>query len=59
MRLVRVFAAEKQADVATIERLTRELAEARDVLAFFRSVILSGEGWTETCQERFDTAQGE
>ena len=34
-----------------------ELAVARECLAFFRSVIQSGESWTETCEEKFKAAR--
>ena len=34
----------------------RQLAEARRALGFFASVIMSGEPWTEVCEQRYRAA---
>lgn len=44
-------AAEKRAETAEAQ-----LAEARRALGFFASVIMSGEPWTEVCEQRYRAA---
>lgn len=36
-----------------------KIAELQRCLAFFASVIKSGESWTSTCQQKFDEAMEE
>lgn len=39
------------------DRLDDEIAALKSCLAFFASVIKSGEPWTETCQKQYDEAR--
>ena len=39
-----------------VDRLRTRLAALEGLAAFFRSVIKSGEPWTEQCQEEYDAA---
>lgn len=40
---------------AALMKSSMRFTEARHVVAFFASVIKSGEGWSDTCQEMLDS----
>lgn len=40
---------------AALMKASMRLTEAQKVAAFFASVIKSGEGWSDTCQEMLDS----
>jgi hypothetical protein len=68
VRAVESVVADVNKDAALIETLAQRtqqlaatkiaLAAAREVLPFFRSVIKSGEEWTDTCETRYQAAMG-
>ena len=47
---------ERETESFTLYTLRAERDALRTVAAFFRSVILSGEQWSEQCQEMYDAA---
>jgi hypothetical protein len=68
VRAVESVVADVGKDTALMETLAQRtqqlantkiaLAAAREVLPFFRSVIKSGEEWTDTCETRYQAAMG-
>lgn len=59
IRRVKIFAAETDQSRSAVigsaleAHLSGETDRAIRALAFFRSVILSGESWSDTCEETF------
>jgi len=47
----------KEVRVSRLEAMESEIERLRKCLAFFRSVIKSGESWSATCDEMFEAAR--
>ena len=48
----------RKGDTLMVVFMREDLEKARECLSFFKSVIQSGEQWTETCQKAFDNVMG-
>jgi len=50
--------AEADRHIKTIAELRHEISQLQRTIAFFASVIKSGEPWTEQCQHDYDRVVG-